>query len=272
MSSKVITADVQVPSSAAAPIVADFTEHALRIAYVNRRDVKNLPEADWNTPGCYVLLSDDGSGKVYVGKTDDIRKRLTQHNSKERLPWRRAVAIQRDTSHGFNSAEIGYLEGRLTSELAAIPGMVVVADRKDQDTTLPPHQMLSLDALLPSMLAALRLAGVDVHRDEEEIPVKTGRSHRKIRIEGTIADLLAAGLLRAGVELVAKRKGETAKASVTTTGDLLVDGVAHTSPSKAAEVALKLKAANGWAEWHIGSPQGPTLASLRAKLTTAEAS
>ena len=271
MSSKVITADVQVPSSATAPIVADFTEHALRIAYVNRRDVKTLPEADWSTPGCYVLLSDDGSRKVYVGKTDDIRKRLTQHNSKERLPWRRAVAIQRDTSHGFNTAEIGYLEGRLTSEIAAIPGMVVVADRKDQDTTLPPHQMLSLDALLPSMLAALRLAGIDIHRDDEGTTPGTSRSHRKIRIEGTIADLLAAGLLRAGVELVANRKGATVKASVTTTGDLLVDGVAHPSPSKAAQVALKLKAANGWDEWRIGNQHGPTLASLRAKLAASEA-
>lgn len=271
MSSKVIAADVQVPGSATAPIVADFTEHALRIAYVNRRDIKGLPEADWNTPGCYVLLSDDGSGKIYVGKTDDIRKRLLQHNSKEKLPWRRAVAIQRDTSHGFNTAEIGYLEGRLTSEISAIPGMSVVADRKDQDTTLPPHQMLSLDALLPSMLAALRLAGVDVHKDDEESSLRNARSHRKTRIEGAVADLLAAGLLRAGVELVAKRKSVTAKASVTTTGDLLVNGVAHSSPSKAAQVALKLKAANGWDEWRIGGPQGPTLASLRVKLAASEA-
>ncbi len=271
MSSQVFAADVQVPGSATAPIVADFTEHALRIAYVNRRDIKGLPEAQWRTPGCYVLLCDDGSGKIYVGKTDDIRERLTQHNSKEKLPWRRAIAIQRDTSHGFNTAEIGYLEGRLTSEISAIPGITVVADRKDQDTTLPPHQMLSLDALLPSMLAALRLAGVDIHKDDEDAPARTGRSHRKIRIEGTVADLLAAGLLRAGAELIARRRGITAKATVTTTGDLLVNGVAHPSPSKAAQVALKLKAANGWDEWHVGGPQGPILSALRAKLTATEA-
>ncbi len=50
----------------------------------------------------------------------DLRKRLLQHRRTPKLAWTRAVAIKRDTSHGFNSAEIGYLEGRLAAEIGAM--------------------------------------------------------------------------------------------------------------------------------------------------------
>jgi hypothetical protein len=243
---------------------------------VNRRDVKQLPEAEWAAPGVYVLLTDDGSRQVYVGQAVSLRQRLQQHHAKERLNWRHAVAIKRDTSHGFNSAEIGYLEGRLSSEIAAIPGVTVVEGLKSQDNTLPPHLMLSLDALLVSMLAALRLAGVDTFKDAD-IPEGTASSRRQsatikthTTINGTIADLLAAGLLRAGAELVLSQGGRTASASVATSGEVVVAGVAYRSPSRAAASALGMQSSNGWTTWHVGSMAGPTLSQLRAQLPESE--
>jgi hypothetical protein len=272
MSSQVIPVNVQVPGLATAPVVADFVEHALRVAYVNRRDCKHLPDAEWAAPGVYVLLTDDGSGQVYVGQAVNLRQRLQQHHAKPRLDWRRAVAIKRDTSHGFNSAEIGYLEGRLSSEIAAIPGVVVVEGLKSQDNTLPPHLMLSLDALLVSMLAALRLAGVDTFK-EADLPEGSANPRRRngptkthTTISGTVADLLAAGLLRAGAELVLTQGGRTATASVSTSGEVVVAGVSYRSPSRAAATALGMQSSNGWTTWHVGSMAGPTLAQLRAQL------
>ena len=272
MASQVIPVNVQVPSAATAPVVADFVEHALRVAYANRRDLAALPEDEWGVPGVYVLLTDDGSGQAYVGQAVHLRKRLLQHRSKQKLDWRRAVAIKRDTSHGFNSAEIGYLEGRLASEIAAIPGVTVVEGLKNQDKTLPPHLMLSLDALLSSMLAALRLAGVDTFKDAD-IPEGASSARGRARprrghsvIQGTVADLLAGGLLRAGAELHLSQGGKTGTASVTTTGELVVSGVAYASPSKAAATALDQQSSNGWTAWHVGSLTGPTLAHLRAQL------
>lgn len=274
MSSQVIPVNVQVPGLATAPVVADFVEHALRVAYVNRRDVKHLPEAEWAAPGVYVLLTGDGSGQVYIGQAVSLRQRLQQHAGKPRLGWQRAVAIKRDTSHGFNSAEIGYLEGRLSSEIAAIPGVVVVEGLKSQDNTLPPHLMLSLDALLVSMMAALRLAGVDTFKDadlpEEGSRRGNGTSKTHTVINGTVADLLAAGLLRAGAELVLSQGGRTATASVSTSGELVVAGVAYRSPSRASATALGMQSSNGWTTWHVGSMSGPTLAQLRAQLPESE--
>ncbi len=260
-----VVVNVQVPAAADAPVVADFVEHALRVAYLHRTHLKALPVEEWLCPGVYVLLAGDGSGKVYVGKAIALRKRLQAHANKPPMPWTRALAIRRDTTHGFNSAEVGYLEGRLSAELGAVPSLSVVKGKNDEDTTLPPHVMLSLDPLLDSMLAAVRLAGVDIAKEADEPESTAGPGKRKHpkKIDGTVGDLLAAGLIRAGVEVHLSQGTVTAKGSVTADGEIVVDGVAYASPSKAAAMALGLQSSNGWTTWHVGSPDGPSLDHYR---------
>lgn len=276
MVARVIPVNVQVPDLATAPMIADFVEHALRVAYIARRDLAKLPEADWATPGIYVLLTGDGSGQVYVGQAVSLRSRLMQHRSAPKLDWVRAIVIKRDTSHGFNSAEIGYLEGRLSAELDAVESLSVVKGKSDQDATLPPHMLLSLDALLPSMVAAIRLGGIDTYKDadlpeESEINGQVRRGRRMHNtLPGSVPDLLAAGLLQAGAELHVKQGGRTAKGTVTTSGEIIVNGVAYNSPSRASATALGLQSSNGWDAWHVGKHTGPTLSSLRAQLAASE--
>ena len=81
MSAQVVAVNVQIPAAATAPVVADFTTHALRVGYFHRRDWQNLPADDWNVPGVYVLMTTDGSGIVYVGKSVKLRGRISTHNS-----------------------------------------------------------------------------------------------------------------------------------------------------------------------------------------------
>ena len=162
--------NVQSPGSPSAPVVADFVEHALRVAYVNREDLASLPKDDWEQPGVYVLLSGDGSGRTYVGKTRTLRSRLQYHNSKQPLGWARALVAKRDTTAGFNTAEIGYLEGRLSAEIGATRDAKIIEGQKSGDDTLPRHMQAPLNAFVKSMLAALRLSGVDITRE-------IGRAH-----------------------------------------------------------------------------------------------
>ncbi|ACQ78766.1 hypothetical protein Bcav_0503 [Beutenbergia cavernae DSM 12333] len=267
--SQVIPVNVQIPSASTAPVVADFVSHALRVAYAARRDVDRLTPEEWGVPGIYVLLTDDGTHQLYVGQAVDLRRRLLHHPSRPKLAWSRVVAIKRDTSHGFNSAEIGYLEGRVAAELAAIPGVAVIEGKRDQDTTLPPHMLLSLDELLASVLAALRLAGVDTHKEADELERTSPRGTRRkspIAKRGTVADLLAAGLLRAGAEVHLSQGGRAASGTVTTSGEIIVAGVAYASPSTAAQQALGLRSSNGWTTWRVGDLRGPTLDALRDRL------
>jgi hypothetical protein len=266
----VVPVNVQVPAEATAPVVADLPGHAIRMAHIWRRDLERLPANDWNVPGIYVLLGGGIPPETYVGKAVELRGRLFQHRSKPKLDWIRAITIKRDVSHGFNSAEIGYLEGRVASELRAIPGLNVVEGLQNQDETLPPHLLLTLDEFVPSILSGLRVFGVDLYKpfEEEGLEKSSGEAFKKTHTikTGTIADLVAAGLLSAGAELHLSQGGVTARASVTAAGQILVDGVAFSSPSPAAASALGLQSSNGWTTWHVGTITGPTLDHLRAQL------
>jgi hypothetical protein len=263
MTSQVVPVNVQVPSDPRWPIVADFAVHALRGAYLARRDFGGLPEDEWGVPGAYVRFTDDGSRQVYVGQAVNLRKRLLQDRRAPKLDWVQAVAIKRHTTHGFNSAEIEYLEGRLAVEIGAIAGITVVEGLRSQDAALPPHHMLALDEFLGSVLAAQRLGGLGLLNDadlQDDDPTTDGGSrHGNAIIPGTVADLASAGLLRAGVQLHLAQGGRTGNATVTTAGELVVNGVAYATPSNAAATALGLQSSNGWTTWHVGDLGGPTL-------------
>jgi len=268
--SAIAAVSVQVPASPRAPIIAGFAEHAIRVAYVTRRDVARLPEAEWAAPGVYLLLSEDGAHNVYVGKSTGLRTRVLQHKAKNsQVPnWSRAILVKRDTTDGFTSADVGYLEGRLSAELEAIPGIAVAKGKADGDATLPLHMQMSLDALLSSILAAVRLAGIDVHRkdDDEELHASP---YTRIAIRGTVADLVAEGLVHPGAELRCTRAGRQGVGTVASDGQIVVDGVGYRAPSRAAGASLGADTSTGyggWEMWHVGSLTGPTLASLRAQL------
>lgn len=269
----IIAVNVQVPSSATAAIIADFAEHAIRVAYVARQEVGRLPETEWRVPGIYLLIADDGSHGIYVGKSTDLRSRVMQHklNNPHVPGWSRAVLIKRDTSNGFTSADVGYLEGRLSAELDAISGIDVVKGKTDGDATLSLPMQMSLDALLSSILAAVRLAGIEMHRDEDDEQPPSAVS--RTQIPGTVADLLAEGLLHAGVELHCTRTGKHGIGLVAPDGQIIVNGVGYAAPSRAAGISLGATSSagyGGWEMWHVGSLTGPTLADLRSQLPKSE--
>ena len=261
--------NVQIPSDTEAPIIADFVEHALRVAYFDRQHWASLPASDWDEPGVYVLMTADGSNRVYVGQARKLRGRLQQHNNKEKLPWRRALAVKRDTTAGFNTAEIGYLEGRIAAELNALHQITVIEGQTSGDETLPKHMMISLDAFVKSILGALRLAGLDISRSNPQTltedeqpspaPVPSNRPNKTV----TVADLVSSGLLQAGHALFLSQADREAEGSVTADGEIIVRGVSYKSPSRAAKIVLDGQASNGWMTWKVGSQSGPPLDTLR---------
>ena len=266
--------NVQIPGDPRAPVIADFMEHALRVAYIDRRNLATVPADDWNVPGVYVLLTGDGSGSVYVGSARKLRQRLIQHNANPKLPWTRAMAVKRDTTNGFNTAEIGYLEGRISAEVGLLSGISVIEGQKSGDETLPVHMMLSLDAFVKSILAALRLTGTAIDRTEPDpspedevegtiTSTRAGDSVTNTRV--TLGNLVSSGLLTAGQKLSLKQGKVEATGSVTADGEILVHGVAYRTPSAAAAAALQLQSSNGWITWHVGDLSGQTLDNLRRK-------
>lgn len=268
MQSPVTPAGAQIPADPVAPVVLDFVSHALRVALVRAEDVPGMPSTEWDCPGVYVLIGSVERGEptsIYVGKARILRKRLSQHRRKPPLKWWRAVAVARDTTNGFHSAEIGYLEGRLTKQLASLPGISLVAGQQDTDETLPEHQLVSLDAFVPTILAALRLAGLDVSPAPDNPTAKPTR--KRSTNSTTIADLVAAGVLRAGETLIFDSRGRSAEALVNPAGEIVLYGTTYSSPSGAARAVLGGRASNGWKAWTVGA-DGPTLAVLRNRFNS----
>ena len=216
-------ASVQVPGDLAAPVIVDFDVHALHMGLIERAAVPALG-SPWSKPGVYVLFGTPGGEpvQVYVGKATKLKERLATHRTKPKFPWWRALAIVRDTTAGFNSAEIGYLEGRIASELKGLPAIALAADRYDLDTTLPAYMLLQLDAFVPTILAALRIVGLDLRAPDpqsaEDVTILVPAAGKGAAVPGTVADLLTAGLLTAGTQLVFFRKGQVSKATVTAAG------------------------------------------------------
>lgn len=263
-----IPVTVQIPGDAEAPVIADFVEHALRAAYVDRVNLAVLAADTWNVPGVYILLAGNGSNQVYVGQARQMKRRLMQHDSKEKLPWNRAILVKRDTTDGFNTAEIGYLEGRVAAELSTVASLSIVQGQTSGDETLPKHMMISLDSFVKTILASLRLAGVSLERRPVEIAEPSIEENAVLGVSAELSQvkmphLVSNGLIEAGEKLYLSQGGVERTATVTAEGEIVVEGVAYTSPSSAAANALRYQSANGWITWHVGSADGPFLDHFR---------
>lgn len=109
---------------------------------------------------------------------------------------------------------------------------------------------------------------VDVESDHEAPRASTGDS----RPRATLGDLLEAGLLLAGDELVwhRKRKGEAHHARVMENGMLeLEDGRRYATPSRAAVEAAGIPAYDGWIAWQVART-GTSIGELRRELAARE--
>ncbi|MGY1985391.1 hypothetical protein ACI792_04120 [Blastococcus sp. SYSU DS0669] len=142
---------VLLPDAPAAPALIYDSTAALAMAVVDRGAVAALT-ASWDVPGTYVLLDrhdSDGTWGSYVGKAPaGVRTRLGQH-LKARDHWCRALLIRRDTTFRFNSAHVGWLEGRLYDLLDAAANTRLHNGNRPSDETLPPYERVALEGVVP---------------------------------------------------------------------------------------------------------------------------
>jgi hypothetical protein len=89
-----------------------------------------------------------------------VLARLRQHPRE--TPWFTRAVVARDTRIGWNSAEAGYIEGRLHEMCRSSDGVEHVF-RRDEDRTLQLHEEELLDrGSVPAIVSALQLAGVPI--------------------------------------------------------------------------------------------------------------
>lgn len=256
---------VLIPDNAAIPIEILDQHAALKMAVVTRFGVHALSQ-DWDSPGIYLLLHrHDAAGMwgVYVGKAPaGIKPRLSSHlRNKEH--WYRAVLVRRDTTYGFNSAQVGWLEGRLYEMLMAAEDARLNNSNRPSDETLPPYDRQMLEMVVLPLQRLLRLIGHDPATSDDSAEATTRRTSRFYGI--TLATLLEAGFVTEGAELVSNNGAWPATAKIGAGGTVLYNEVTYPAPSAAA-AAVKGGAANGWEFWAVDDGvKRVTLGSIRAK-------
>ena len=188
--------------------------------------------------------------------------RIGQH-LKSKAKWTRAVLIRRDTTFGFNSAQVGWLEGRLYDLMASADDAVLDNKNRPSDETLPPYDRLMLEAVVLPVSRLLRLIGHDPATADDTPALSANRTSRFYGI--TVGQLTAAGLIDGNATLVSTNGTWPASGRVLDDGQIETGGKTYPTPSAAAS-AVKGGAANGWDFWAVETTTGnTTLATLRAR-------
>jgi hypothetical protein len=266
MSADALPITVLIPETGELPIEVYDQHAALRLAVVDRAGAHLLSD-EWDVPGIYLLLDrhdPDGRWGVYVGKAPaGIRSRLGSH-LRNKDHWYRAVLVRRDTTFGFNSAQVGWLEGRVYDLMTTAEDARLHNGNRPSDESLPPYDRQMLEMVVLPIQRILRLLGHDpATADDAAAAPRAKRTSRFFGI--TLTQIIAAGLLAEGAPLVSSNGAWPASATVGPQGSVLYDGTSYPSPSAAA-CAVKNGPANGWAFWTVDDGTGrTTLATLRAR-------
>lgn len=257
-----------VPGSSAAPMEVRVAHSGLRMVLVSRESIRLLDE-EWKKLGVYFLLGaadDPDRYRAYVGEVgkSTLIQRIRQHADRKDW-WSRALLIK-SASDEFDSAEIGWLEGRLYDVLNNALACELMNGNRPGDSSPSAQMQLILERYIEPIMAALRALGASPDTIDQKPELK-GKKKPK-RYSESVSDLIAAGLLKPDTVLQPLRKNITQTARVLADGRLDLGGVAYDSLSGAAKVAAGTVAEAGWDFW--GAPSGAggfiPLAQLRDRL------
>jgi hypothetical protein len=257
-----------VPGSSAEPMEVRVAHSGLRMVLVSRESI-GLLEESWRVLGIYFLLGaadDPDRYRAYVGEVgkSTLVHRVRQHAGKKDW-WSRALLIA-SSSDEFNSAEIGWLEGRLYDVLNNAVACDVMNGNRPGDESLSLRERGVLERYVDPIMAALRACGAPPDTADQKPTKKGKRTHT--HYSETVADLINAGVLKPETKLHPLRKGLTETATVLADGHLQVGTVIHETPSAAAKAVARTSSEPGWNFW--GAPSGGggfvPLATLREKL------
>jgi hypothetical protein len=239
---------------------------ALRLAVVERESCSRL-SGEWVTSGVYVLLwpfGKDECFKCYVGK-GNVKERLVQHRI-NRSGWIRAIAVSSNQRDGFDSAEIGWLEGQIHSQIQNSSRGEVENIQEPGDESVPAYNKAHLFSVVRGVEQVMRLLGYELANEVEIEESKTRKRKTSTISPVGIADLLAANLLWDGDNLVSTNGQWPAKAWIEAPDAIVYNGIRYGTPSAAGVAVRDGGSTNGWTFWAvIRSGQVIPLAVLRGE-------
>ncbi len=231
----------------------------LKMAIVSRKDIKDLDD-QWQCPGIYVLV--DGwadSWCAYVGRATQLSARIPQDRKFE---WNRALIVRR--SEPFDSAEIGWLEGRIHGLLEA-RGVELKNVQKPQDDTLNVARQRILENYVGVIQDALVLLGYDPTGQQQQVSAQTAELEPEETTPATIGKvhLKLLDVVKSGTQLESTSRKHPATATVEPRGMRYQDEL-FGSPSAAAKAVTGQDTADGWSFWGVRRSDSGKVVMLKA--------
>ena len=242
---------VRVPQSAGDVIEILDRNRAIRFAIVDRESC-SLLSGEWVTSGVYILLwpfDEAQRFRSYVGK-GNVKERLVQHRI-HRNGWLKAIAVSSNQKEGFDSAEIGWLEGQIHSQIQNSSRGEVENVQEPGDKTVPAYNKAHLFSVVRGVEQVMRLLGYELANEAEvkDSKSKTGKTSTLGQVG--ISDLLAAGLLSDGDNLVSTNGQWPARARIEAPDAIVYNGSRYITPSAAGVAVRKGGSTNGWTFWAV---------------------
>jgi hypothetical protein len=178
-----------VPFTADEPIEVNVAHSGLRMVLVNRDAIRRL-SSDWRVLGVYFLLGPDPTSaeryRAYVGEVGrcNLLLRITEHAAHKDW-WNRALLVASNSTNGFNSAEIGWLEGRFYDVLNNAVAATLMNRGRPGDDSIATKGRGVLERYVELTLAALRAVGASPDTADQK-PAPGGKKRAHYRDDGSL--------------------------------------------------------------------------------------
>jgi hypothetical protein len=156
------------------------------------------------------------------------------HHARTRTDWNRELLVRRDTSDGFNSAEAGWLEGRLADVLELAPAAKLTMGRRDRDESLPEYERDSLEQMIRPITAVMRAIDASPDTPDQGPPLRPPNKRKPGSPQGPSRGRAAEGWGKAPASFVSYNASSTVAAD----GKLALGGQTFNTPSGAAVAVL----------------------------------
>jgi len=149
------------------------------------REQVSCNRKELSLPGVYFLIcadTSDGEDAVYIGESNDVQTRLTQHlqdfkSDKEKYYWQNVVVF---TSYDLNKSLIQYLENRLVDIAKASKRYKVLTKASSSTTFLKEYEVDTMEEFLENIKTLLDALN---YRVLEPLPVMPDSVEQPQKIE-----------------------------------------------------------------------------------------
>jgi hypothetical protein len=259
--------------------VFNWTGHVLMTPRTRIAEALSRPEAAHT--GVYLLLGErDGEHLAYVGESDNIRKRITQHDVAKDW-WEQAVLVT-TSANNLNKAHVRYLEARLVAKAKEVGRVPLDNGTAPAATGLSESARANMEAFLEYLWMVLPALRIDmflqhakpkgsgtINATPSSVPVfelvnkKHGLHAKAMLVEGEFV-VMEGSTARLSWSSAAQTQhsysqlhDDLQKSGVLSAHGpvcIFTSSYAFSSPSAAAAI-VNGRPANGRVEWHVPSTQ-----------------